>query len=198
MTGSRRGSRRPGEPRYLQHVRRLTAAVLLLALVPVAAARANVYTNVLHVYQRSGSIPPCQFSSEQLSAALRQIDTYGQQYFADFSSAVQNALTARAGGACSAAAPHPSQAALHAPAGIAAPPLPPSATSPSDAGVPAPIVLMTVVIVVVAVVLAGRAIAVASGWEPRWAVRWRHAWGEAGYRVGTSWGDFADWLRGRR
>ena len=98
----------------------------------------------------------------------------------------------------SAAALHPSQAALHAPAGIAAPPLPPSVTSPTGAGVPAPIVLMSVVIVVVAAVLAARAIAVAGGWEPRWAVRWRHAWGEAGYRIGAGWGDFSDWLRGRR
>jgi hypothetical protein len=182
-------------------VRRLaTAAALVLALVPLAPgpARASVYTDVLHVYQRTGSIPPCQFSSEQLSAALRQIDTYGQQYFADFSNAVQTALTARAGGACSAAALNPSQAALHAPAGIAAPPLPPSVTSPANAGIPAPIVLMTVVIVLVAVVLAARAIAVATGFQPRWSLRWRHAWGEAGYRIGSGWGDFTDWLRGRR
>jgi hypothetical protein len=180
-------------------VRRLAAAAALaLAFLPAATAGASVYTDVLHVYQLNGSIPPCRFSSAQLSAALKQIDTYGQQYFADFSGAIQNALTARAGGACSAAALHPSSSALHAPAGVPAPPLPSSVTSPTDSNLPAPILLMTALIAIVAVVLAVRAVAVAAAWEPRWAVRWRHAWGEAGYRVGGAWGDFADWLRRRR
>jgi hypothetical protein len=33
------------------------------------------------------------------------------------------------------------------------------------------------------------------GWDPVWAARARHAWGEAGYRVTTTWAEFADWLR---
>jgi hypothetical protein len=180
-------------------VRRLAAAAALaLALLPAATAGASVYTDVLHVYQVTGSIPPCRFSSAQLSAALKQIDTYGQQYFADFSSAVQNALTARAGGACSAAALHPSSAALHSPAGVAAPPLPSSVSAPTDSNLPAPILLMAALVVIVAAVLAVRAVAAAAAWEPGWAARWRHAWGEAGYRVGGAWADFTDWLRARR
>jgi len=126
-------------------VRRLAAAAALaLALLPAATAGANVYTDVLHVYQLNGSIPPCRFSSPQLSAALKQI---------------QNALTARAGGACSAAALHPSSSALHAPAGVPAPPLPSSVTSPSDSSLPAPILVMAALIAIVAVVLAVRAVA---------------------------------------
>jgi GH25 family lysozyme M1 (1,4-beta-N-acetylmuramidase) len=77
-------------------VRRLiVATALTLALIPAAAASASVYTEVLNTYQATGSIPPCRFSSGQLSAALKGIDTYGQQYFADFSDAVQSALAAR-------------------------------------------------------------------------------------------------------
>lgn len=154
-------------------MRRPAAAVALaLALLPTATAGASVYTDVLHVYQLNGSIPPCRFSSAQLSAALKQIDTYGQQYFADFSGAIQNALTARAAGACSAAALHPASSALHAPAGVPAPPLPASVRTPTDSNLPAPILVMTVLVVLVAVVLAVRAVVVATG--------------------------FTDWLRRRR
>ncbi len=186
-------------------MRRLAvAATLSLALLPSAAARAGVYADVLHVYQQTGSIPACRFSSAQLSTALKGIDTYGQQYFADFANAVQAALSARASGACAPVAPvapvaaRAASSALRAPSGVATPPLPSSVTAPTDGGVPVPILLMTAVVVIVAVVLAVRSVAVATGWEPRWALRWRHAWGEAGYRVGGGWSDFRDWLRSRR
>jgi hypothetical protein len=179
-------------------VRRLAAAaVLALALLPAAAA-ASVYTDVLHVYQATGSIPPCRFTSAQLSTALKGIDTYGQQYFADFSNAVQSALDARAGGACSAAALHPSPSALRAPAGIPAPQPPSSVTAPTGADLPAPILAMAIIALLVGGVLTVRWVALAAGWDPGWAVRWRHAWSEAGYRVSGGWGDFVDRLRGRR
>ena len=32
-------------------------------------------------------------------------------------------------------------------------------------------------------------------WEPRWLVRVRHAGAEAGWRVGSLWGEFGDWVR---
>lgn len=185
--------------RYRARVRRLAvAATLVLMLLPAAPARAGVYADVLHVYQQTGSIPACRFSSAQLSTALKGIDTYGQQYFADFANAVQAALSARASGACSPIAAHPRPSALQAPSGVATPALPSSVTAPTDGGVPVPILLMTAVVVIVAVVLAMRSVAGATGWEPRWALRWRHAWGEAGYRVGGGWSDFRDWLRSRR
>jgi hypothetical protein len=178
-------------------VRRLAvAAVLASALVSAAAARANVYTDVLHVYQANGSIPPCRFSSAQLSTALKGIDTYGQQYFADFSNAVQNALAARASGACSVAAQRAVLAARGARGGVGAP-LPASLTAATDSGLPAPIVLMAVVALSVGAVLCVRWLALAGGWEPEWTLRWRHAWGEMGYRVAGRWGELVDRVRGR-
>jgi hypothetical protein len=172
------------------------AAVLTLVLaMGPGGARASEYTDVLHVYQTHGSIPACQFSSAELSAALGGIDTYGQQYFADFSNAIQNALTARAAGACIPGA-SPVVPAARAPSAPAA--LPSSVNSTTDAGVPAPIVAMAAIAVVVATALTVRGIALAGGWEPGWTVRWRHAWGEAGYRVQSGWSDFVDWLRTRR
>ena len=173
------------------------AVLIVSALLPSAAARASAYTDVLRVYQANGSIPPCRFSSAQLSTALKGIDTYGQQYFADFTNAVQTALAARASGACtpgvSLAAPSPRPQPS-----IAGVPLPPSVTAPSDADIPAPIVMMAVLAIVVGAVLAVRALTLAGGWEPEWAIRWRHAWAEASYRAAGSWADFADWLRLRR
>ena len=173
------------------------AAVLASALVPAVTARANVYTGVLHVYQVNGSIPPCRFTSAQLSTALKGIDTYGQQYFADFSNAVQNALAARASGACSTAAERAVLAARGANAGVGGP-LPASLTAPTDAGPPAPILLMAIVALIVGAVLCVRWVAIAGGWEPEWALRWRHAWGEAGYRAAGRWGELVDRVRGRR
>jgi len=178
-------------------VRRLIAsAALALALTGAGPAGASTYTDVLHVYQQTGSIPPCRFTSPQLASALKAIDTYGQQYFADFSNAIQDALTARAAGACAPAGTRAGPATGRS--SVSSPPLPSSVTPPTDAGVPAPIILMTVVVVIVALVLAARAIVLATGWDPRWAARWRHAWGEAGYRVSGGWSDFADWPRSRR
>jgi hypothetical protein len=173
------------------------AFVLASALLPSAVAPASVYTDVLHVYQLNGSIPPCRFSSAQLSTALKGIDTYGQQYFADFTNAVQSALAARASGVCTPGVSRAAPSARAQPS-FARPALPPSVTAPTSAGVPAPIVLMAALALVVAAVLAVRALALAGGWEPEWAVRWRHAWGEASYRAGGSWADFVDWLRARR
>ena len=171
--------------------------MLALALLPATAA-ASVYGDVLHVYQATGSIPPCRFTSAQLSTALKGIDTYGQQYFADFSNAVQSALDARGAGACSAAALHPSPSALHAPAGIPAPQPPSSVTAATDANLPAPILAMAIIALLAVAVLTVRWVASSAGWDPGWAIRWRHAWGEAGYRVGGGWRDFVDRLRGRR
>ena len=70
---------------------------------PRAGLAAGAYQQVLHVYEREGSIPPCQFTSAQLQSALNGVDTYGAQYFADFTQAIQAALTSRAGGSCAPA-----------------------------------------------------------------------------------------------
>jgi hypothetical protein len=180
-------------------VRRLatTAAalvILALALAP-AAARASAYTDVLHIYQAEGSIPPCRFSSAELAAALKGIDTYGQQYFADFTEAVESALAARASGACT-----PGLAGHLRASGTVAPrtPLPASATAATDAAVPAPILAMAALAILLALIAALGALARSFGWDPRWAAAWRHAWGEASYRLGGGLDEFGDWWRSGR
>lgn len=172
----------------------IAAALLTLALVP-AAAHASAYTDVLGVYQADGSIPPCRFSSSELAAALRGIDTYGQQYFADFTAAVQTALAQRASGACT-----PGLAAHLRTGTVAAPrtPLPASVTSPTDANVPAPILALAALTLLLGSAVGLGALARAFGWEPAWAAAWRHAWREASYRAGGGIGDFVDWWRDGR
>src|SRR5205085_6125127 len=142
---------------------------------------------VLSAYQAQGSIPPCRFTSAQLSNALKGIDTYGQQYFADFTDAVQTALAQRASGACLAGAKH---------ATAVLPPLRPGLlTAPTDAGVPAPILAMAVLGLAIAIALAVTAAARAARWEPEWLARWRHTCAEASYRIGGGFSVFADWWR---
>src|SRR2546421_10854773 len=102
----------------------LTGAVL--GSGPALASGASaLYTRVLHAYQANGRIPPCEFTSPQLESALSSVDTYGQQYYADFIGAIQTALTARASGACSGAHHHVTGATGRA--NGASPGLPPGA-----------------------------------------------------------------------
>jgi hypothetical protein len=154
-----------------------------------APARADIYSQVLRTYQAQGSIPACQFTSAQLSAALKGVDTYGAQYFADFTDAIQTALAARASGACI-------QRSAGSRATAALPPLRPgSLTASTSAGLPAPILAMTVLGMLILATFVLRALARAFGWDPAWAARWRHACAEASYRVGGGLGSFADWWR---
>jgi hypothetical protein len=117
------------------------AVALVLTLTPVPAGAASAYQQVLQVYEQQGSVPSCQFTAGQLQAALGGVDTYGAQYFADFSQAVQAALTSRAGGAC--AAPGGSQA-VSAPAVPSSVPPPPSGslTAAGSGGMPLPLALL--------------------------------------------------------
>lgn len=189
-------SQQSSHARYLPPVRRLAfaAALIALELVP-AAARASAYTDVVHAYQAEGSIPACRFSSSELAAALKGIDTYGQQYFADFTEAVQSALAQRASGAC-----RPGLAVHSRASGTSRPsaPLPASVTAATDAGVPAPILAMAAVGILLALVAGLGAFARSFGWDPQWAAAWRHAWAEASYRVGGGLEEFADWWRSGR
>jgi hypothetical protein len=169
-------------------------AVLVCLALPVPAASASPYADILHVYQTQGSIPPCRFSSPELAAALKGIDTYGQQYFADFSDAVQTALAARAAGSC-ARGVHPALSSEAAPQA----PLPASPTSATDAGPPLPILLLAALTFLIVLVAGVGALARRQGWEPAWAAAWRHACAEAGYRVAGGLADLADWWQdGRR
>jgi hypothetical protein len=172
-------------------------AVLALAialLVPASLARASAYSNVLHTYEQQGSIPPCQFSSSQLSSALKGIDTYGAQYFADFTGAIQSALAARAGGACGGNAGRPTTfpPATHLPSPAAH-----SVTASTQSDLPASILLIA--LLCAAALLSGVTVGFARlrGWEPRAVAASRHSFGEAVYRLNGSWADFRDWLRSR-
>jgi hypothetical protein len=75
-------------------------SLLIGLLLPAGVARASAYSSVLRVYETKGTIPPCQFSSRTLNSALANVDTYGAQYFADFTNAIQTALDNRAAGVC--------------------------------------------------------------------------------------------------
>jgi hypothetical protein len=189
-------------------MRRLSIALtgaLIAALVSVAAAQASsvsgVYTKVLTAYQANGRIPPCEFTSPQLVWTLNHIDTYGQQYYADFIGAIQTALTARASGACSASHPHGVAGAGASKDGGSGnlpgtPALPSSVTDSTSSGVP----LLMVVLIALGAVLT--AVAVLARWtttrgaERGWTTSWRHGAAEARYRAGGRWLEFRDRLRG--
>jgi hypothetical protein len=133
-----------------------TTLAMVMLLAPAASAasgQGSIYARVLRAYENHGMVPPCQFSSQQLETALKGINTYGAQYFADFTNAVQNALAARATGACSSsgqgthagsigAATTPNNASLR----LAA------LTAGTSSGLPLPILLMAVFAGLLAVV----------------------------------------------
>jgi hypothetical protein len=173
------------------------ALAVSAALAGAAPAHAGIYERVLAVYEADAQIPPCHFTSQQLTAALKGVDTYGAQYFADFTEAVQAALAQRASGVCSGAA---ARANAVAPASARTPALrlPASATSPTDSGLPAPILAMGGLALAAALGAGLRAISRASGWEPAWAPAWRHAWAEAAYRAGGRLAQVRDALRALR
>jgi len=178
---------------------RLAIATLVAAtLLPASAAQAGPYAQVLHVYQTTGTIPPCEFSSSQLATALKAVDTYGAQYFSDFTNAIQGALTARASGNCSHRTAPSSPSAARPTSGPATLPRVHSLTAPAGADLPAPMLLMAGLALAFALMGTVAAVGRARGWSPAWAAQWRHAWSEAGYRVGGTWAEFVDWLRSDR
>jgi hypothetical protein len=171
----------------------VAAATVLAVALPVGSAGASIYTQVLRAYETNGSIPPCQFTSPQLQSALKGIDTYGAQYFADFSNAVQDALASRAAGKCSA---HPKPPPTAASAGTPAQPLRLGpVTAATGSSLPVPMLMLAAFGALVAVAGGVAGLAWWRGWSPRWARAWGHAWSEAGHRAGGVWSDFEDWLR---
>ena len=124
-------------------------------------------------------IPPCQFSSSELSHALKGVDTYGAQYFADFTGAIQSALAARAGGQCG---PGGAQTTTIPPATHLPSPAAHSVKASTQSDLPAPILLIA--LLGAAALLTGAAVAIVRlrGSEPRVLAASRHSFGEAGYR----------------
>ena len=176
----------------------LTAALVLPGVA--AAGVSPVYTRVLHAYQANGRIPPCEFTSQQLQSALGGVDTYGQQYYADFIGAIDAALTARAGGACSEHHNGTAPAGVTAGGGGSgrvpgAPALPSSITTPTTSGLPLPAILLIALGAVLGALAAASRWARARGWEPRSAAGWRHGAGEARYRIEGSWLELRERLR---
>ena len=160
----------------------IVGAAAVMALWPATApavGSSGVYTAVLHVYQTNGSVPPCRFTSQQLSAAQAQVDTYGQQYYADFIAAIQTALTAQASGACSRT--HVALAGGGGGRAPAGPALPASVTSATSSGVPAPMIALGIAAAVLALAAALSVVVGRRGGPPG---QWRHAWAEARYRSG--------------
>ena len=64
-----------------------------------------------------------------------------------------------------------------------------------DSDVPAPLIALAVLVAALALAAAAVGAARWRGWEPPWALRARHALGEAGWRAGNTWSEFADWVR---
>lgn len=170
---------------------RLALSLAIVLALPAPIAFASAYSQVLGIYEQTGAIPSCKFSSAQLVSASKGVDTYGAQYFADFTNAIQSALAARASGACEQnrrlSALGPGTGLRERAAG--------SLTSSTAAGLPAPIVLLGVLGGLFALLAGSGLLARARGWDPVWAAVWRHAWATAGWRVGGAWAEFRDWLR---
>jgi hypothetical protein len=174
----------------------LTALALVMNPANAGAGQApsnlSVLARVQRAYEARGRINPCQFTSQQLATALKSIDTYGAQYFADFSNAVQGALDARASGACEPQSSSPAAATNSAPT---KPLRLGSVTAPTGAGLPAPVLLMALLAALAALVGTIVALSWWRGWVPAWAAPWQHLRREAGYRLEGTWLDFSDWLR---
>jgi hypothetical protein len=142
----------------------VAAAALALALTTASATAApSAYQQVLATYQASGTVPPCRYPAAVLEKALGGVDTYGEQYFADFTQAIQAALASRAAGTCSRSGTSPRPALTTPVAGRGPGPDQvarlPSVTSATSAGVPAPLLALAVLAVLGA--LGGTASAVA-------------------------------------
>lgn len=144
----------------------VTAAFAVSALAGPATTTAapSAYEQVLRVYEANGAIPPCRFSASALQRALGGVDTYGAQYFADFTNAIGAALTARAAGSCGPRRPRLSARASGAAAQVVAPL--PSVTTPTSAGVPLPLVVLAV-LAVAGALGGGVPLARAAGRSPR-------------------------------
>jgi hypothetical protein len=151
------------------------------------------------------------------------IEQYAPDFPAELDRALQSRTVSACGGAASSGAgagpvsPGPSTGSPSTGPGAGAPagggpnatPAPPPIASATDRGIsqavrikntsashtPAPMLVigaLALLIALPALVFSG---ARWRGWEPRWIPGLRYAMGEAGYRAGGTWSEFADWLR---
>lgn len=162
-----------------------------LALALPASASASAYSSVERVYATTGTVPPCQFSADELQAALKQTPPYDREYFGDFIDAVQAALGRRAAGSCGAALEPGARV-------IASGPLPPaprppgSLTAATGAALPFPLVAGACLLAVACLLGAGGWLMSSAGSDPAWAESLRRSWREAEYRLGGGWEELRD------
>lgn len=170
----------------------LLAASLGASASVAQASPGGISSRVRAAYERYGTVPPCLFSSQQLTSAQNAMDAYDLEYFADYIAAIQSALTLRAAGACSKG-----HAVVGAPSAGRAPPaaaLPASVTSPTSSDVPVPMLLLAIFGLVLAA--AATVLTLGRHSSPQtWPARWRHGTAEARYRAENAWDAFMARLR---
>jgi len=92
----------PSPARPLPRLRALAAVALgvLLLLLPVASARADVFVDVYKDFQKDGVVDACKFTAAELKEARDKITPDIEQYAPDFPAAVTLALESRTNGNC--------------------------------------------------------------------------------------------------
>jgi hypothetical protein len=211
-------------PRTAWRCAAIVATVATLLPAGVARAAGAELSAVAGAYSANGgTIPPCEFSSAELNAALSEAGGDIQQYAGDLLNAIQRALAARASGACNSQSAAPAVTTITnvtttpgpppaapviqappAPPGTAAPALPAAAlpdqslTAATGSGIPAPLWILTIAGLVLTLAAGVAVVARVRGWDPLWAAAARHSWAEAGYRAAGAWEDFVDWVRMQR
>ncbi len=117
------------------------AGALVLTAAPAALAAPSADEQkatklVLNDYVQDGRIDACDYTVEELEAAIAGVTADLRQYASDFPAALRDALAARARGACDAPEPTPTPAAAATTAppatgGGAAPPAPKASAEPT-------------------------------------------------------------------
>ncbi len=197
----------------------LVVALVLALLAPASAAQADqAYDRVANAFaQGGGHIDACNFTQQQLVDGLAGIPKSIAKYVPDLRSAMRRGIAEHKRGDCKGHKPGTATSALP-PAST-----PPTATQPAQPAQPTqpttPAITPTTTtpaagttssshhdrtpLVVAGATLGALALlllllwlwARARGWDSTWLARQRHAWGEAGFRVTSTWSEFADWLR---
>ncbi|HWF49344.1 MAG TPA: hypothetical protein VG294_01770 [Solirubrobacteraceae bacterium] len=177
--------------------------------VRTQATAGNPFASVSQAYAVNHTIPPCQFSANDLALAQSSVPNDDRQYDQDFVAAIEQARQEQASGACASGRTAASAGTATAAATIPAPPASPalgqntalrvgSPTAATDSGLPAPILILLVLGALLGAAGAALAAARMRGWDPAWAARMRHSWAEAGYRASGIWSEFDDWIRRSR
>jgi hypothetical protein len=171
--------------------RRIVIGIALMCILlgpPCEAAGANPLTRVEKAYA-SGGISPCKFSAKELNAALSEIPGDVAQYDADLIDAIHQALAYRPTVACNGASEAgsglPSLRGSGGGPSVSVPARPVGAAT--ESGVPAPLLILAMLISLWAVSAAVWGAARLLGIDPRWAARAGHAVREAGYRMAQRW-----------